>query len=166
MSRFRNLFVGATAALTLATLPADAASRYFQDATGKWRGSGSIVAGKYKGTRFNCTLHGAPETGRDLTIAGSCRVGLFTQKVSARIVQHGRSFRGTFLDGAQGKGLDIRSGRLDRRKLTVDIHSKGLKGAIVANLVKRNKMRVTVSVRVSSGQLVPVVALDLDKTGR
>lgn len=164
MSRFRNLFLGATLALSTVLAPAEASPRYFGNVAGDWKGNGSIVAGKYKGTRFNCRLKGARENRNALDIKGSCRIGLFTQKVTARLTRKGKRYSGIFLDGAQGKGMDITSGRVGSNKLTVAINSKGLTGAIVANLVKRDKLRVSISVRVSNGRYVPVVGLDLDRT--
>ena len=165
MSRFRNRFLVATLAapLVLAAQASDASPRYFAKVQGQWKGSGSVIAGKYKGTRFNCRLNGSQQTAATLDIAGTCRIGLFTQKISARLVRHGRSYRGVFLDGAQGKGMDITSGRVANDKLTVAINSKGLTGAIVANFVRRDALRVSISVRISSGEYVPVVGLDLKK---
>ncbi|RUU83974.1 hypothetical protein EOB59_34885, partial [Mesorhizobium sp. M7A.F.Ca.MR.176.00.0.0] len=32
--------------------------QFFQAAEGKWIGPGEIVAGKYKGTKFNCSFTG------------------------------------------------------------------------------------------------------------
>ena len=163
MSCFRNLFLGAALALASIPTPAEASARYFRSVDGVWKGAGSVVAGKYKGTRFNCRLNGSQARGSELAIDGTCRIGLFTQKITARLARSGKSYRGTFLDGAKGKGMDITSGRVGANKLTVAINSKGLTGAIVANLVARNQLRVSVSVRVSSGRYVPVVGLNLTK---
>lgn len=166
MFRIRNLLLGVALAASSAAspMPAEASSRYFKNVKGDWKGAGSIVAGKYKGTRFNCRLRGADRGGANLQIDGTCRIGLFTQKITANLSRRAGKYRGTFLDGAQGKGMDITSGRVGDNKLTVAINSKGLTGAIVANLVSRNKMRVSISVRVSSGRYVPVVGLDLTKS--
>ena len=166
MSCFRNLFLAGALATASVPFPAEASARYFKSVDGVWKGAGSVVAGKYKGTRFNCRLNGTEERGRELAIQGTCRIGLFTQRITARLARNGRSYSGTFLDGAKGDGMDITSGRVGGNKLTVAINSKGLTGAIVANLVAHNKLRVSVSVRVSSGRYVPVVGLDLTKARR
>ena len=166
MSRIRSLFLGAALAVSSAAapVPAEASARYFGTVEGTWKGGGSIVAGKYKGTRFNCRLKSRLVGRAAMSIDGTCRIGLFTQRITAKVSQHGQSYRGTFLDGAEGKGMDITSGRMGANKLTVAINSKGLTGAIVANLVRRDHMRVSISVRVSSGRYVPVVGIDLQKS--
>ncbi len=139
---------------------------YFNNVEGQWSGPGNIVAGKYKGTKFFCSFKGTTEGRRaGMTIDGTCRVGVFNQKVSATIVKSGRSFRGKFLDGAKGKGMDVVSGRLSGRKLIVGIKRKKLKGAMIANMSDPNKMRVTISVRIA-GDLIPVIGMSLKKKAR
>ena len=168
MSRFRNLPLIAAFAVALPMAPslsgeAEASQRYFKSIKGSWKGAGSVVAGKYKGTRFNCRLNGSQAQRSQLDVKGTCRIGLFTQKISAKLRRRGNSYRGVFLDGAKGSGMDITSGRMGGNKLTVAINSKGLTGAIVANLVERDKLRVSISVRISDGRYVPVVGLDLTR---
>ncbi len=47
-------------------------------------GPGEIVAGKYKGTKFTCTLDGTtPAEKAGMTLDGSCRVGIFNQPMKA-----------------------------------------------------------------------------------
>ena len=49
------------AALAVPTIDAHAADqdrKFFKSVKGNWAGPGEIVAGKYKGTKFNCTFEG------------------------------------------------------------------------------------------------------------
>lgn len=136
---------------------------YFKSIEGKWSGPGSIVAGKYKGTRFSCNFNGTrPRYKTGMKIAGSCRVGVFSQPMSIEITKAGRSYRGKFLDGAKGKGLDIVSGRLRGKKLVVGINRKKLNGAMIANMSGKNQMRITISVRVQK-KMIPVIGLTLKR---
>ena len=153
------------ACLALAPLPASGAPDYFTSVQGVWAGSGNIVNGKYKGTKFTCNLRGAPQRGASMDISGTCRVGLLTQKISARIKRGRNGYRGTFLDGAKGKGLDVVSGRLKQNKLTVGIKRKELNGALVANLHSSDSLRISIAVRVKS-RYVPVIGIDLKRVSR
>ncbi len=136
---------------------------FFNNIEGQWSGGGNIVAGKYKGTKFFCNFKGTtPGRRLGMTVDGTCRVGIFNQQVSATFVKSGRSYRGQFLDGAKGKGMDVVSGRLSRQKLIVGFNRKKLNGAMVANMRNPNTMRVTISVRVD-GQLIPVIGMSLNK---
>jgi hypothetical protein len=171
-SRFFSLF-GGLAALTLVTAvpafapQAEAASRdqvFFQSVAGAWKGPGEIVAGKYKGTKVNCSLTGSPSPEGDtgIKLDGTCRVGVFQQPMTAIITQNGRGYTGKFLDGAEGKGLDIVSGSVNGDKVVMGINRAKLNGAMVASLRGDNKMNITISVKVED-QMVPVIGLSLDR---
>jgi hypothetical protein len=146
------------------SLPLLASERtYFKSIEGNWSGPGNIVAGKYKGTRFTCNFKGTrPKFVTGMKIAGNCRVGVFSQPMSFEIKKSRRGYRGKFLDGAKGKGLDIVSGRLRGKKLVVGINRKKLNGAMVANMLGKNQMHITISVRVAK-KLVPVIGLTLNR---
>ena len=160
------LGTGLTVALLAATTVAQASERsYFRNVQGDWAGSGKIVAGKYKDTRFTCRFKGTRPGRLGMKIAGTCRVGLFTQRLSAVITKSGSSYRGTFLDGAKGKGMDIVSGKLRGDKLVVGIRRKQLNGTMVANLKSENKLHISINVH-ASDRLVPVIGLTLNRTGR
>ncbi|MBL8581127.1 MAG: hypothetical protein JNL61_02725 [Rhizobiaceae bacterium] len=138
--------------------------KFFQSVAGEWVGPGEIVAGKYKGTKFTCTFVGStPAAKVGMTLDGDCRVGVFSQKMTARIEHKGgrNGYTGTFQDGAEGKGLDIISGNVvDDRKVVFAINRKQLNGAMLARLPDENTMNVTVSVRVDK-QMVPVIGMNL-----
>ncbi|MBP1846081.1 hypothetical protein J2046_004355 [Rhizobium petrolearium] len=157
-----------TVAATSAMAPqAEAAPRdkvFFQSVAGAWKGPGEIVAGKYKGTKFSCSLTGAPTPDGDVGIKldGTCRVGVFQQPMSAVITQSGRGYTGKFLDGAEGKGLDIISGSVNGDKVVMGINRAKLNGAMVASLRGENKMNITISVKVED-QMIPVIGLSLDR---
>lgn len=142
---------------------ADSDQAFFERVSGHWVGPGEIVAGKYKGTKFVCDLSGAThatETG--LALDGSCRVGVFSQKMSAVVSRGGASYKGAFLDGAVGKGLDIISGTRSGDRMVFGLDRKQLKGAMVARLENRNALNITVSVRVAE-ELVPVIGMRLKR---
>ena len=170
-SRFFSL-LGGLAALTFATTAAfapaaDAAPRdkaFFDSVGGAWKGPGEIVAGKYKGTKFTCNLTGAPTQDGDVGIKldGTCRVGVFKQPMSAVITQGGKGYSGKFLDGSEGKGLDIISGSVNGDKMVVGINRAKLNGVMVARVENPNKMNITISVKVED-QMVPVIGLSLDR---
>ena len=161
----RNLAAAALMFLAGSTAPSFAGSddNFFEKVQGRWVGPGEIVAGKYKGTRFNCDLTGIPNGGGSgVELAGTCRVGVFTQEMKASIVKGNKGYRGTFLDGAKGKGLDITSGNLDGNKVVFAMVREQLKGAMVAKVANENQMNVTISVEVSK-QLVPVIGMNLKR---
>lgn len=147
--------------------PAQASERdkkFFKSVEGDWSGPGEIVAGKYKGTKFVCTFNGdTPDEKIGLTFDGGCRVGMFTQKMSASIVRGSRGgYKGTFLDGAEGKGLDVVSGGVDGRKVVLSLNRNQLNGTMTAKLADDNSMTVTISVRVEK-QMVPMIGMSLKR---
>lgn len=145
-------------------LAADRDQKLFQTAEGEWTGPGEVVAGKYKGTKFTCNFTGATPDGKvGMSLEGACRVGLFTQKMSASFERRGRSYKGVFMDGADGKGLDIVAGNVDGRKVVMALNRNQLHGAMLARLPDDNTMNLTVSVRVDE-ELVPVIGMSLKRT--
>jgi len=149
------------------TDPSSAGSReqtFFESVGGVWRGPGEIVAGKYKGTKFVCDFNGGPaeEIAVGLSLDGHCRVGIFSQKMSAFIASNGGRYSGHFLDGSQGGGLDIVSGKIQDDKIVVGINRNKLNGAMVAHLQAPDTMNVTISVKVGK-RLVPVIGMTLSR---
>ena len=155
---------GATSASAPDAAAAPRDKAFFQSVSGNWKGPGEIVAGKYKGTKFNCSLTGEPAPAGEVGIKldGTCRVGVFKQPMSATITQDGRGYKGQFLDGADGKGLDIVSGAVNGDKVVVGINRAQLNGAMVASLRDSNTMNITISVKVED-QMIPVIGLTLDR---
>jgi hypothetical protein len=138
--------------------------KLFETAKGEWTGPGEVVAGKYKGTKFTCNFTGDTPDGKvGMTLAGACRVGFFTQKMSASFERRGRGYKGTFMDGAAGQGLDIVSGNVEGRKVVLALNRNQLHGAMLARLPDDNTMNVTVSVRVDE-ELVPVIGMSLKRS--
>jgi hypothetical protein len=155
------------AVATFATvMPAEAGNRdkaFFENVAGEWSGPGEIVAGKYKGTKFNCTLTGTTEDkAAGITLDGYCRVGVFKQPMKAVIQSAGRTYKGQFLDGAAGKGLDIVSGNVTGQKMVVGISRAKLSGAMIARIQGKNTMTVTISVKVED-QMIPVIGMSLNR---
>ncbi|MGI9400581.1 MAG: hypothetical protein ACR2O0_04945, partial [Rhizobiaceae bacterium] len=139
--------------------------QFYENIQGQWAGPGSIVAGKYKGTKFTCRFQGlSPEKLTGMSIDGNCRVGLFSQIMNANFKRSAKGYTGKFLDGEAGEGMDIVGGRYTRSKLVVDIKRKDLTGVMVAKLHEEDKLNITISVRVRS-RLVPVIGMSLKRTG-
>lgn len=151
------------AAFVVPAASADGDQQFFQSVEGVWTGPGEIVAGKYKGTKFICKLSGSTPSGKvGMTLDGSCRVGVFSQKMSASVVRAGRGYRGKFLDGAGGEGLDITSGDVNGQKVVLAISRNQLNGAMTARMPSPNTMNVSVAVKVDS-KMVRVIAMDLKR---
>ena len=148
--------------------PASANERdrqFFNSIEGSWSGGGEIVAGKYKGTKFNCTFEGSTPTQKlGMALDGGCRVGIFSQKMSASVLSAGKkNYKGQFMDGAAGSGLDITGGNVvDARKVVFSIHRNDLHGVMQARLASRDTMNVTISVRVDDS-MVPVIGMSLKR---
>jgi hypothetical protein len=137
--------------------------RFFKSVEGKWQGPGEIVAGKYKGTKFVCTLDGtAPGSKTGINMDGTCRVGVFAQDMSAKILKSNGNYSGAFLDGAAGKGLDILSGNVSGDRVTMSLNRKKLNGAMLARLENKDLMHVTISVRVNK-DMVRVIGMSLTR---
>lgn len=162
-----RIAVTSLVALTVSAAVADAASRdkrFFQSVAGVWKGPGEIVAGKYKGTKFTCSLTGLPADGNltGITLDGTCRVGVFSQPMKATIAEVGGKYQGQFLDGAEGKGLDIVSGAVTGDRVVMGINRKKLNGAMVARLQNDSAMNITISVKVED-RMIPVIGLKLNR---
>ena len=163
-SALAGLAVLSTALMSGSAFADDKDTQFFKSVQGVWTGPGEIVAGKYKGTKFVCRLTGTTPTGNvGMTLDGSCRVGVFSQKMSATVVRAGRGYRGKFLDGSGGDGLDITSGSIDGQRVVLAISRKQLNGAMSARLSGRNGMNVAISVKVDT-KMVRVIAMDLKRT--
>ena len=152
---------------TALAAPASAADRerdFFQTVEGRWSGPGEIVDGKYKGTKFICNFTGATAApGIGMSLDGSCRVGLFSQKMSATVEKMGgKGFRGAFLDGAKGKGLDVTGGQVTGNKVVLSLNRKALNGVMLARLADENTMNITVSVKYE-GDLLPMIGISLKR---
>jgi hypothetical protein len=155
----------ATTGLAGSAVGAERDRQFFEAIEGQWGGPGEIVAGKYKGTKFTCSFTGSTPDGKlGLTLDGGCRVGVFTQKMTASI-EHGggKGYKGSFMGGSAGAGLDIVSGNVvDARKVVFGINRKQLNGIMQARIPDDNSMIVTVSVRVDK-QMVPVIGMSLKR---
>ncbi|QPC87948.1 hypothetical protein GA830_15220 [Mesorhizobium sp. NBSH29] len=152
-----------SAPVTSAIAADESDKTFFHSVEGEWAGPGEIIAGKYKGTKFNCTFTGAtPAAKAGMSLDGACRVGVFTQKMSASIERAGRTYKGKFMDGAAGKGLDVIAGNVDGDKVILSLNRAQLKGAMLARLPDNNTLNVTISVRVGK-QMVPVIGMGLKR---
>lgn len=164
MTKFASIALLATlVGLTSPVLASDNDTAFFKRSQGKWSGPGEIVAGKYKGTKFNCTFDGSTlGQNSGITMDGTCRVGVFSQEMKATVQRSGGKYKGAFLDGAKGKGLDIVAGNVTGDRVTLALNRKQLNGAMLAKLTNNNSMNVTISVRVNK-DMVPVIGLTLQR---
>lgn len=148
----------------VAALAENADNSFFNDVAGRWQGPGKIIEGKLKGKRFKCTLNGlpakAPEEG--FRLEGSCRAGLLSHKVTAAFLRDGEGYRGHFLDGAEGEGLDVTGGVIKDRTAIIDVEREKVKGAIVTNLMSDEHLNITVMIR-GHTKFVPVIGLSLKR---
>ena len=166
--RLASSVLAATAATVIGlAAPATASEKdrkFFSSVEGSWSGPGEIVAGKYKGTKFVCNLAGGEHDGKaiGITLDGTCRVGVFNQKMSAVITRKGKTYTGKFLDGAAGEGLDIVSGQVSGDRAVMGINRKTLNGAMIARLNDSETMNVTISVKVGE-EMVPVIGMTLKR---
>lgn len=159
------LATSVTFGLAQQAVGAERDKQFFQSIEGQWAGPGEIVAGKYKGTKFTCNFTGSTPGGKlGMTLDGGCRVGVFSQKMSAKIEHGGRQgYKGSFMGGSSGAGLDIISGNVvDPRKVVFAINRKQLNGVMQARLPDDGSMVVTVSVRVEK-QMIPVIGMSLKR---
>lgn len=157
--------ISATAILPETASAGERDKQFFQNVEGKWVGPGEIVAGKYKGTKFTCSFTGStPEVKAGMTLDGSCRVGVFTQQMTATVEYKGRSgYKGSFMGGSSGEGLDIVAGNVvDPRKVVFAINRNQLNGVMQARIPNDDSMIVTVSVKVDK-QVVPVIGMNLKR---
>jgi len=163
---FRNAVVlSLSALLALGSASSALASdeQFFRQVSGQWSGPGEIVAGKYKGTKFVCNFAGGSPDGKiGMSLDGGCRVGMFTQPMSASVQRSGKTYSGSFLDGAEGQGLDVVGGSVRNNKAVFKILRNKLSGAMSAHMVDADKMNVTISVHVED-ELVPVIGMTLKK---
>jgi len=157
--------IAAPLALAEKAFAAEPDKQFFHSIEGKWVGPGEIVAGKYKGTKFTCNFNGSTPDGKiGMTLDGGCRVGMFTQQMSATVLHKGRQgYKGSFMGGAAGSGLDIIGGNVvDAHKVVFTINRNQLRGVMQALVPGDNSMTVTVAVRVDQ-QLVPVIGMNLKR---
>jgi len=120
--------------------------QFFRSVEGKWVGPGEIIAGKYKGTKFTCSFDGSTPVGKvGMTLDGDCRVGVFTQKMSATVERRGREgYKGNFMGGSSGNGLDIIGGNVvDSQKVVFTINRNQLNGVMQARIPDDNSMTGT-----------------------
>lgn len=161
--RIIALIISSLITLTSTSVAFASDVKFFENIQGKWSGPGEIVAGKYKGTKYICTFDGTnPDKGQGMVIDGTCRVGVFSQKMTAHITKNGSNYKGAFLDGAKGDGMDVTGGRYTRDRIIVDIVRNELNGIMVVNLEDQNQMKATISVR-HNKQLIPVIGMNLQR---
>jgi phosphoenolpyruvate synthase/pyruvate phosphate dikinase len=82
--------------------------------------------------------------------------------MSALITQSRGGYKGKFLDGAAGKGLDVVSGTVTQDTVVVGLNRAKLNGAMIARVRDDKTMNVTVSVKVED-RMVPVIGLTLTR---
>ncbi|WP_144409576.1 hypothetical protein [Martelella endophytica] len=137
---------------------------FFNDVAGKWSGPGEIVEGKMKGTRFRCELDGLPleDGGTGFRLDGRCRTGMFSHPVTAVFIREGDTYRGQFLDGSEGEGLDVTDGVIEDGKAVIQLKRDKVTGALVANLLDAENFNITLLIK-GGTRFVPVIGLSLKR---
>jgi len=137
---------------------------FFRSLDGQWRGSGEIVAGKYKGTRFQCNFTSLSEIVTvGLLLDGNCRMGLFSQNVKAKVAgEKNGIFSGHFNGGSGSEGMDITAGQVGADHVMLHLHRNELEGTMQAKLVSDNIMQITLSVKVFD-HFIPIVGVNLQR---
>jgi len=131
---------------------------------GDWSGTGKVIAGKYKGAKFNCALSGAAEdTIIGMTLEGRCRSGIFSQAMKARIVRGTQGYYGTFNDGARRNGLDITAGKVSKNHMILSLYHEKLNGVMTAHLKNTASLDITLAVQVQNA-LVPLIDMKLKRS--
>jgi hypothetical protein len=82
--------------------------------------------------------------------------------MKASVTLNSKGYRGKFMDGAAGTGLDITSGAIDGERIVFSLNRKQLDGAMLARLADRDTMAVTISVKVEE-KFVPVIGMNLKR---
>jgi len=140
---------------------------FLQAFEGRWSGGGEIVAGKYKGTRFHCSFIGTQnlrEVG--MSLDGTCRVGLFSQMMKAKISRHPSGvFLGQFNDGAKAQGMDITAAHIGADHMHFDLNRQNLQGTMLARLNTQDSLSISLSVKVM-GEFVRLAAVNLKRDDR
>ena len=135
---------------------------YFKSIQGKWAGKGEVVNGKYKNTKFKCELTGKTPKKLGMEIKGFCRIGLIYQTITATIIKNKGYYKGKFLGGAKGNGLDVVGGRLRNKRFTAALTRKKINGTIIIDATKKNKMDIILTVEFK-GNLYPIVELAMQR---
>jgi hypothetical protein len=82
--------------------------------------------------------------------------------MSATVKRKGKGYTGSFLDGAEGKGLDVVSGSVSDKRVVFGLNRAQLNGAMLARMASPDDMNVTVSVKVND-EMVPVIGMALKR---
>ncbi|KAA6405949.1 hypothetical protein [Candidatus Tokpelaia sp.] len=141
----------------------DYRAAFLQSVRGQWSGKGEVVAGRYKGIKFSCKLSTpTAENEMEMNLDGTCRTGIFSQPVKARISRRGSTFHGSFNEGAQANGLDIIAGAIHKNHMTLELNRDKLNGNIIARLEGDNLLHITLAVKIDE-EIIPVIGMDLNR---
>lgn len=142
----------------------DYGDNFLHSVRGQWSGKGEVVAGRYKGIKFNCKFNApAAKDGIDMTLTGTCRTGIFSQPISAKIQQKEGTLRGSFNEGAQAQGLDITKGVIHKNHMILELSREKLNGNMEAKLEGDNLLRITLAVKIDE-DVIPVIGMNLNRT--
>ena len=125
------------------------ASDFMERFSGDWLGTGQLLVGSESGLQFSCELKGNPSRSQlSFGMSGRCWMGNLSAPVHARLRYNAdtNEFYGEFMDGADGKGLDIvgvRAGEGFSMRLT-----RGMaQGRLAAEAVNPDQMTITIFYR-------------------
>lgn len=135
--------------------------QFLQSIAGQWNGSGEVVAGKYKGAKFNCAFSSISEiAGTGMTLDGNCRLGMFSQPIKARFIRNATGYHGTFNNGSRAQGLDIVSGKIKKNYMIFELNREQFNGSMQARLADSNSMNIILAIKAEE-IIIPVIGLKL-----
>ena len=160
MSRVLSAFLAAAALLAAAPARADEAAEFMQRFSGKWVGTGQLLVGTE--VEFACELNGDPSpTQLTFGMTGRCWMGRLSAPVHAALRYNAETnrFYGSFMDGADGDGLDIVGARAGEG-FSLNLSKGAVQGRLSAETVSRDQMKITIFYRdTANDRELPVVAM-------
>ncbi len=171
MHRVLAICLSIATGLAAASGPAVAgedAARFMEKFSGEWRGSGKLLIGPDSGMKFHCALNGDPSrTQMTFGMKGKCWVGRLSAPVFARLRYNddNNRFYGDFMDGAEGKGVDIVAERAGNG-FSMWLSRGQLQGELVASPAGKSKMTILISlIDQKRDRKIPVVAMGFARKG-
>ncbi len=166
MSRIATFALSAALAAA-AALPAKA-DELMVRFSGEWAGTGQLLFGPQYGEEFHCELKGNPSDSRlSFGMSGRCWMGFLSAPVTAQLRYNAetRQYYGEFLDGADGRGVDIVGARAGEA-ISLKLMRGALQGRITAETVSADQMKVMMYYRdVQNNRELPVVAMGFARKG-
>jgi hypothetical protein len=166
MSRVATLVL--SAALAAATALPAKADELMARFSGEWAGTGQLLFGPQYGQEFQCELKGDPSDSQmSFDMSGRCWMGILSMPVTARLRYNAdtHQYYGEFLDGADGRGVDMMGARAGEA-ISLKLMRGALQGRLTAETVTADQMKVMMYYRdTQNNRDLPVVAMGFARKG-